>query len=508
MTSVSAGASSCGTRSRTIFIECTHTFHSDINTGIQRVVRNIIRNSIDGDLGHNFIIVPVVVENGCFRAIEADKLLQDKQVLNRQSGRQPTAKRVPLISRFGKASRDYAKSLYTTVVAPLPRPLYRYARAVIAALLPFQAVRTFVWAPRSEYGLTRILSLPLAALHRKGRLAAESSNTVAGTNGCPSNAEKLGSAGDILLLLDSSWSIPVWGAVRAFKAQGGFVIGVIYDLIPVSHPHACVPELTAAFSEWLRHYCALSDGTIAISQTVMHQFEMYNAFCGRKRWTGVDAPIRYFHLGSELDFARTQPLSSLRSARIGEAEVPTFLMVGSIEPRKNHALVLAAFERLWAEHTQIRLVLIGRQAWRTDELLARISAHPKLNESLILRRDASDTELEEYYKSSTALIIASEIEGFGLPIIEAYQRGLPVICSDIPVFREIAGDAATYFDLDDPTSLPRVITDFLHADGTVRQELPRPLTWRESAGQLLTQINSLMHSISKREPDTVAQESR
>ena len=128
-------------------------------------------------------------------------------------------------------------------------------------------------------------------------------------------------------------------------------------------------------------------------------------------------------------------------------------MVGSIEPRKSHEYVLNAFESLWAAEINVSLVFVGRNTWKSDALLERISSHQRLNQNLFLLRDATDVDLDFCYNHSSALIIASTVEGFGLPIVEAFQAGLPVIASDIPVFREIAKDNATYFLLDNTESL-------------------------------------------------------
>ena len=113
-------------------------------------------------------------------------------------------------------------------------------------------------------------------------------------------------------------------------------------------------------------------------------------------------------------------------------------------------------------------------------------------------RDASDSELEQCYKQADALIISSEIEGFGLPIVEAFQRGLPVLCSDIPVFREVAEDAALYFQLDEPGQLSDVIKSFLSMGTPIAGSSQRRwLTWRESTDQLLAAIDQIVKTLGK-----------
>jgi glycosyltransferase involved in cell wall biosynthesis len=163
------------------------------------------------------------------------------------------------------------------------------------------------------------------------------------------------------------------------------------------------------------------------------------------------------------------------------------MMVGSIEPRKNHRFVLDAFDRFWQRGGEGSLLIIGRYGWKTDDVIERIAKHRQLGHQLHILRDASDSELDYAYRNASALVIASEIEGFGLPVVEAFQRGLPVLCSDIPVFREIADGRATFFDLSDPCRLSAALQAFCdrHDLADRRARTPqRWLTWRESTEQL------------------------
>jgi glycosyltransferase involved in cell wall biosynthesis len=118
-------------------------------------------------------------------------------------------------------------------------------------------------------------------------------------------------------------------------------------------------------------------------------------------------------------------------------------MVGTIEPRKGHAQTLAAFERLWSEEVDVNLTIVGKEGWNgsqgtetvISDFIARLRAHSEYGRRLLWLRDISDEYLARVYAASTALIVASEGEGFGLPIIEAANYKLPVIARDIPVLR-------------------------------------------------------------------------
>jgi alpha-1,2-rhamnosyltransferase len=176
-------------------------------------------------------------------------------------------------------------------------------------------------------------------------------------------------------------------------------------------------------------------------------------------------------------------------------------MVGSLEPRKNHAFVLDAFESLWAAGYAASLVIIGRHGWKTEDFVDRVTQHPQFGRQLFLLRDASDSDLDYAYRNASALVIASEIEGFGLPVVEAFQRGLPVLCSDIPVFREIAEGKAVFFGIEHPDRLADVLLDYsrTHDPRHKRDRTPQSwLSWRESTEQLFT---ALLQALD-RAPDT------
>jgi O-antigen biosynthesis alpha-1,2-rhamnosyltransferase len=153
--------------------------------------------------------------------------------------------------------------------------------------------------------------------------------------------------------------------------------------------------------------------------------------------------------------------------------------------------VLDAFDTYWARGGDGALVMIGRQAWKTEAFLDRVAAHKQLDHRLFLVRDAGDADLDYAYRNASTLVIASEIEGFGLPIVEAFQRGLPVLCSDIPVFREIASGKATFFSLADSRCLADALARFGRSHDVARRGARTPhnwITWRESTDQLCAAI--------------------
>jgi len=166
-------------------------------------------------------------------------------------------------------------------------------------------------------------------------------------------------------------------------------------------------------------------------------------------------------------------------------------MVGTLEPRKGHVQVLEAFEQLWQAGHGVNLVIVGKQGWGVESFVERLCAHPELNKRLFWLEGISDEYLEKVYAASTCLIAASYGEGFGLPLIEAAQHKLPTIARDIPVFREVAGEHAYYFDGKSPDALAQSIKAWLTLHGAdlhpKSNDMPW-LTWKQSARQLFENI--------------------
>ena len=198
----------------------------------------------------------------------------------------------------------------------------------------------------------------------------------------------------------------------------------------------------------------------------------------------------WFHLGADVensDPSRGLPKNANQVIGLLSAR-PTFLSVGTIEPRKAQAQALAAFELLWSEGLEVNLVFVGKQGWMVEALVEKLNNHQELGKRLFWLEGISDEYLEKVYANSTCLIAASEGEGFGLPLIEAAQHKLPIIARDIPVFREVSQEHAFYFSGVAPQRLASSVGKWLELHG--RNEHPQSaglkhLSWNESAAELM-----------------------
>lgn len=266
---------------------------------------------------------------------------------------------------------------------------------------------------------------------------------------------------------------------------------VVYDILWVYRPDWWHDDVSKVFVPWLMGIAETSTGLICISEAVANEVRTWLVENPPKRLSLPD--VMSFHLGADVE--NSMPNKGLpddaQTTLDAVISIPSFLMVGTVEPRKGHAQTLAAFELLWTQGINVNLVIVGKVGWLVDKLVDKLRLHPELNQHLFWLEGISDEYLEKVYAASTCLIAPSEGEGFGLPLIEAAQHKKPIIARDIPVFREVAGQHAYYFNGLDPESLAVCVKDWLtlYAERKAPQSDNMPwLTWQESTHQLLSKI--------------------
>lgn len=298
--------------------------------------------------------------------------------------------------------------------------------------------------------------------------------------------------GDLILILDLEIgrNAERRRAFERFRDAGAEVWHVVHDLLPVHLPQYFPESEAPRFADWLDlvHSC---DGAACVSDATAHSLR---AWLAGNSGAGKPLPrIGRFHLGADLRNSvptHGLPKNALKLLdRLKQR--PTFLMVGTVEPRKGHAQTLAAFEQLWAEGVEANLVIVGKEGWQVKPLVRKLRALGKKEERLFWLDGISDEYLERIYQASDCLIAASEGEGFGLPLIEAAQHRLPILARDLPVFREVVGPHGAYFAGLDPAALADAVRGWLsdHAAGrTIRSEAMPWLTWDQSAAMLLGAI--------------------
>ncbi len=150
---------------------------------------------------------------------------------------------------------------------------------------------------------------------------------------------------------------------------------------------------------------------------------------------------------------------------------PYFVMLSTIEPRKNHWMILQVWRRLVERHGAAapRLVVVGQRGWECENVLDLLERCESLRGFVLEKPVCSDSELVTYLRHAQALLFPSFVEGYGLPLVEALSLGVPAIASDLPVFREIAADIPEYLDPLDAIGWLRCIESFCQPDSPLRQ---------------------------------------
>jgi len=297
--------------------------------------------------------------------------------------------------------------------------------------------------------------------------------------------------GDIFFGLDFDPLIQLSSSdfYQSMRRQGVIVKFMIYDLLCLDMPQYFSADDTANFSHWLESILK-TDGVVCISRATadnLAKLTQHNDTVGQRPFS-----IDWVHLGADIANENPDNIELKEPSDHSNSGMSLCcLMVGSLEPRKGHRQVLDAFEILWRGGVSLNLVIVGKEGWGNKDLVDRLRRHPALNKQLFWLESFECEQLEVLYANSTCLIVASYGEGFGLPLIEAAQHKLPIICRDIPVFREVAGENAFYFDAEKPEELAESIKQWL--DLYKKEQHPRSdpipwITWKQSASQLLKAI--------------------
>jgi len=374
----------------------------------------------------------------------------------------------------GPAAPIAAKRLLVDVTGTVKRDagtgIQRVVKKVVEALHSGERFDIPALAVRCENGRLLTANEFVASL---GRVAPHGADT-----------EIAIEPGDRFFMLSDSWNAfeelaPIFERIRA---EGGEIVSCIFDLIPELYPHACHEVTVPRFDAWLRQALVESDGFLAISRTVAEELSAFVETRALPRRPGLK--IGWFHCGSDIfDAPAEAPRDKIRAAVAGAA--PAFLCVGTIEPRKGHRTALRGFDELWAGGLDARLVFVGRRGWFDEAVVGEIVHHPEFGRRLFWFDDVGDGELSFLYDSAAAVLFPSYAEGFGLPIVEAARRDRPVLCSDIPVFREVGGGGAAYFRVNDPHALAECVRGWLAGDvGTDPSQVLRS-TWADSARRIV-----------------------
>jgi glycosyltransferase involved in cell wall biosynthesis len=262
-------------------------------------------------------------------------------------------------------------------------------------------------------------------------------------------------------------------------------IFVVCDLIPLTHPEYC------RIGESLRHRTRINTmlgsghGLIAISAATLGEMAEY------ARANGFGVPPHIVALIAPARLPATNGSVPLKS--------PYFVVLGTIEPRKNHWLLLQLWRQLVERlgDAAPRLVIIGQRGWECENVVDLLERCEALKGYVFEVPDCSDAELASWLSGARALLFPSFVEGYGMPLAEALAMGVPVIASDLPVFREIAGDIPEYIDPLDGKRWREMIAEYALTSNVLRHDQLKRIegfvapTWDAHFAQVETLMEQL-----------------
>lgn len=425
-------------------------------TGIQRLAFELCRELHDLD------------SNGRIGFVRHDRLGGTLAVLPWQdvaalAGGLTTAPSPPRPARHAGGLRERMRPLVGRLPPDIAAPLVRLLKAQAAALA---AGRDMV----------------AALLHRLTRRDA-------GPRGDTARFAALVRPGDLLFCPGAGFVHADYPAyVAALTARHGLRVALlVYDIIPVRRPEFVDPAFSRDFASWLDGMLPICDRLLAISRSAAEE-AMEHA---RTRGIALRDTIHPIPIGTGF------------SAPSGDAstDLPPsgsyVLFVSTLEPRKNHMLLLRVWRRLLAEMPEgavPTLVFAGKRGPLSDEVTRLLDATRGLGGTVRLIDQPSDTDLAALYRGCLFTLFPSFYEGWGLPVSESLAFGKPCIAAATTSLPEAGGELARYFDPEDVPGATALIRAVLEdraglAEWTRRVATEfRPVSWQESARTVMEHL--------------------
>jgi glycosyltransferase involved in cell wall biosynthesis len=425
----------------TVFVEVTNTLSVDFLTGFQRHTREILRHLPGPEADGPVRVVPIrwCPRHRTYRRLtdaEAERL----------------ARPVPSTPPVSGGLR--------AAVEQLPAPLARSTR--------------------------RVARSPIARAARQALVPARRP---------PAHPElELGGwpAGSIFFDLEPAWHDPRPRAelLPELVDAGVIPVPLVADVLPETHPEWFESAPAARFRAFLHAHLRQSARFLCISAATERDLRRVADAIGETR--PLDCVVT--PLGS--DFVRNDDPQPLPPELLGARYA---LDVATFEPRKNHALLLDAFDRLSERRSDATLVLVGKVGWKSEALLERLATHPLLGTRLFWFERADDELLASLYRHAFVAVTPSLSEGFGTPVIEALAHGVPTLSSRGGALPEAGGDLAEYFDPHDADALVALWERHLAEEGwnlAQRRRLAgyRAPTWGATAAAVLAALEPLTHT--------------
>jgi glycosyltransferase involved in cell wall biosynthesis len=259
----------------------------------------------------------------------------------------------------------------------------------------------------------------------------------------------------------------------------------VHDLAFLTHPEKTTDALRRFLERVVPRQVEQADRIAVVSQSTKADVQRLLGVPNEKIVVARNAVDERFY--------RATPLGEHARGKLGIPE-RYLLMVGTVEPRKNHINALRALE-LSGVGTDFPLVISGKPGWGFEEAMAL--AETMYQRGLVrLPQYVPDVDLPSLIAGATAMIYPSWTEGFGLPVAEALAAGVPVITGTAPALREVGGDHALYADPADVDMLAahmRAVTEGTptNDERRARREWTRLVSWDSSTSIVLQNLRKI-----------------
>ena len=363
----------------------------------------------------------------------------------------------PTPTGIDRVEMAYARELLRQVPDQLRfaavHPVAGYGRLPREEVLGFLDETERLWAGRERHdklGLRLAASRKLFALRPRPTLKDEASVARIYLQASPNNLHKPELIGRILK-----------------REQAQFVC-LVHDLIPIQFPEYARPGGADQHRQRMDTLGFHATALIANSGATRDILASYLAGSGQV------PPIHVAHLGTAMVDGGRKAMAN---------DIPYFVCVGTIEPRKNHLLLLNLWRRMAEQRREgemiPKLVLIGRRGWENENIVDMLDRCPALESHVIEASRMPDGDVEDLIAGARALLLPSFAEGYGMPVAEALGMGVPVLCSDISAHREVGGSTPEYLDPLDGPAWFAAITDYASGDSVRRRlQQQRMRRWR------------------------------
>ncbi len=239
------------------------------------------------------------------------------------------------------------------------------------------------------------------------------------------------------------------GIAALAERDGVHPIFLLHDLIPITHPEYMRPGLAARHAR--RIETMLTAGATVLTNSAFTAGELRD-YAERKGLPAPPTEVALLSLG--FDVREEEP--------VFHPKVPYFVCLGTIEPRKNHIFLL----QLWRQMVERlgpntpKLLIVGRRGWENENAISLIERCAVIQGHVLECGAVPDIILQRLVRGAAAILFPSFAEGYGMPLVEAMSLGVPVIASDLTVFREVTQEIPEFLDPIDGPAWMSLIEDY------------------------------------------------